>query len=139
MPWWLAPQIPLAVNKFDSERKRMSIVVKDKSGRIRLLCKGADTAMLKFGYCDTSEEFATVDEQLRLFAQEGLRTLVLGYRDLTLEEYQEWMNKYTEAAASAKNRDEQMNAVAKAIEKNMRIVGITAIEDKLQVRGGVRC
>ena len=122
----------LAVNKFDSDRKRMSIVVRDAQGRIRLLCKGADTSMLSRGACDSAEENATVVDHLKIFAQEGLRTLVLGFRELTQAEFAAWQAAYREASAAAKDRAELMSKVADDLEKNLVIVGVTAIEDKLQ-------
>jgi len=48
----------LAVNKFDSDRKRMSILVRSppKMGSIPILfCKGADSAMLGKGVCEGAE------------------------------------------------------------------------------------
>jgi len=124
---------PLAVNKFDSDRKRMSIVLRDPATKaIRLLCKGADTSMLNRGTCGTAEEAKTLVKHLELFAEEGLRTLVLGYRDLSMEDYQAWLEKYKKASTSAVDRARKMTAVADELEKDMVIVGITAIEDKLQ-------
>jgi len=122
----------LAINKFDSDRKRMSIVVRDSEGRVRLLCKGADTAMLPRGSCGSVEEAATVVDHLKTFAQEGLRTLVLGYRDLTAAQYAAWLTSYREASSAAKDRADLMSKVADNLEKDMIIVGLTAIEDKLQ-------
>jgi magnesium-transporting ATPase (P-type) len=58
--------VPLAVNKFDSTRKRMSIVVKDKHGNIRLLCKGADSGMLGRGTCGGKQESETLIEHLKV-------------------------------------------------------------------------
>ena len=124
---------PLVVNKFDSDRKRMSIVVRDADGRLRLLCKGADTSMLPRGSCGT-QEAETAVEHLKVFAQEGLRTLVLGYRDLTEAQFEEWMVAYRAAAAATKDRAERLSQVADDLERDMRVVGVTAIEDKLQVR-----
>lgn len=123
---------PLAVNKFDSDRKRMSIVVQDGEGRVRLLCKGADTAMLQRGTCGSVEAATTMVDHLKIFAQEGLRTLVLGYRDLTPAMYAEWFNSYREASAAARDRADLMSKVADSLEKDLTIVGLTAIEDKLQ-------
>jgi hypothetical protein len=36
------------------------------------------------------------------------------------------------------DRDAKVSAVSELIEKNLRLLGCTAIEDKLQVGGGVR-
>ena len=55
----------LAVNKFDSDRKRMSILVRSPSdmGSIPILfCKGADSAMLGQGVCEGSEYLNEGDE-----------------------------------------------------------------------------
>jgi phospholipid-transporting ATPase len=123
---------PLAVNKFDSERKRMSIIVKDRKGALRLLCKGADSHMINRGACETPQEQEKLVEHLKMFAQEGLRTLVLGYRNLTQAQYEQWLERYKAAANTAVERDAKLSAVASEIEKDLFIVGVTAIEDKLQ-------
>lgn len=157
----------LAVNKFDSERKRMSILLRSppELGSIPvLLCKGADSAMLDPSVCTGAENLVAADlnESQRLgplaedfdgedeeewemsqmlgiqshlgeFASEGLRTLVLGVRFLTEAQCEIWLDQYKSAATSIKNRDSMLKAAAYAIEKQIHIVGATAIEDKLQV------
>jgi phospholipid-transporting ATPase len=122
---------PLAVNKFDSDRKRMSIILRDSEGALWLFCKGADTSMMDRGSCRSPELKATMMEHLKLFAEEGLRTLVLGYRQLTEREFQDWMVRYKQAATSD-NRATEMTKVADSLERDMSIVGLSAIEDKLQ-------
>ncbi|OEU05887.1 putative phospholipid-translocating P-type ATPase, partial [Fragilariopsis cylindrus CCMP1102] len=110
----------LAINKFDSTRKRMSILVRSPQefGNVAiLLCKGADSAG---------------GRSRKFFASEGLRTLVLGVRFLTDKQCDEWMSSYTSAAASIKDRDTKLKLCASEIEKELHIVGATAIEDKLQ-------
>lgn len=50
------------------------------------------------------------------------------------EEYKKWDAKYQEAAGTmSANRDELLSSVAEEIEQEFELVGITAIEDKLQV------
>ena len=66
------------------------------------------------------------------FAKEGLRTLVLGVRVSSEKQCTEWLDVYNAAATSMKNRDELLTEAAKEIEKDLHIVGATAIEDKLQ-------
>jgi len=143
----------LAVNKFDSTRKRMSVVVRSppQLGSIcMLLCKGADSAMLDPDVCATRDNTLTkfennddgsdweasnllgIQAHLGAFASEGLRTLVLGIRILSEQECTAWLNKYDKAAASLDDRDSKLTALAENIEKNIHIVGTTAIEDKLQ-------
>jgi magnesium-transporting ATPase (P-type) len=62
----------------------------------------------------------------------GLRTLCLAYRRIPKEEYDEWSAKYREAQAQIHDRDAKCDVVAEMIEKNLILMGATAIEDKLQ-------
>ncbi|KDO21211.1 hypothetical protein SPRG_13712 [Saprolegnia parasitica CBS 223.65] len=121
----------LNVNEFNSTRKRMSVVAQFPDDRLVLLCKGADNVILP--RCKKDEFSTNLDEQLRNFATEGLRTLVLAQRELSIAEYDAWNAKYQEAATSLVNRDQMLDDVAELLEVNMDIVGATAIEDKLQV------
>lgn len=47
---------------------------------------------------------------------------------------QEWDQRYQEAASSFVDRDEKLDALGKEIEQGLELIGVTAIEDKLQVR-----
>jgi magnesium-transporting ATPase (P-type) len=142
----------LAINKFDSDRKRMSVLVRSppELGSIPLLlCKGADSSMLLNGVCEGLDLVEQVDNSnlsddsevksllglqshLGEFASEGLRTLVLGVKILSDEETEAWLSKFKDASTSIENRDKKLTAVAYEIEKNLHIVGATAIEDRLQ-------
>jgi len=153
----------LAINKFDSTRKRMSILLRSppEFGSCAVLfCKGADSAMLDPEVSASSQTlFRGRDEQegriskdqppedsefemakmlgiethLGEFASEGLRTLVLGVRFLTDDQCNEWLLKYNAAATAIKGREEKLTEAAFEIERDLHIVGATAIEDKLQV------
>eukprot|EP00536_Pseudo-nitzschia_multiseries_P002375 jgi/Psemu1/251596/estExt_Genewise1Plus.C_310085 len=131
----------LAINKFDSTRKRMSILLRSPpqyGGCAMLLCKGADSAMLDPEICSSNSEWETarmlgLESHLGEFASEGLRTLVLGVRFLTDQQCDEWLEVFTAAATAIKGREEKLTEAALAIEKDLHIVGATAIEDKLQV------
>lgn len=63
---------------------------------------------------------------------DGLRTLVLGIRDLTNQEFDNWKMAHHDAAISMDNREEKLDQVYNEIEKNLELLGATAIEDKLQ-------
>jgi len=117
---------------FDSSRKRMSVIVRNRSGEIKLFCKGADTVIMSRlrSYSDPTIE--TVQSQIEEFAHEGLRTLCVAKRDLTEEEYGDWYMKYREAELSLENRDEKIEEVVDEIENNLVLLGATAVEDKLQ-------
>ncbi|POM73128.1 Phospholipid-transporting ATPase, partial [Phytophthora palmivora] len=120
----------LNVNEFNSTRKRMSVTLRTEDGRYFLYCKGADNVMMPRSKFD--KYTSKLDEELKRFASEGLRTLVICSKELTEEEYLAWDVKYQEAVTSLTNRDELLEEVAEIIETEMKIVGATAIEDKLQ-------
>ena len=66
------------------------------------------------------------------FALDGLRTLVLGTRDLTEQEFSDWKAAHHNAAIALDNREEKLDQVYNQIEKDLDLLGATAIEDKLQ-------
>ncbi|ETV68417.1 hypothetical protein, variant 2 [Aphanomyces astaci] len=121
----------LNVNEFNSTRKRMSTVVQFADGRIVVYCKGADNVIIP--RCKLDSSSAQLDEHLKAFASEGLRTLVLAKRELSEADYEAWNKVYQAAATSLTDRDNLLDAAAEGLEVNMDIVGATAIEDKLQV------
>jgi magnesium-transporting ATPase (P-type) len=63
---------------------------------------------------------------------QGLRTLVLGSRVVGEAEWAAWNTRYQAAAASLEGREEAIAAVAAEVERGLELVGVTAIEDKLQ-------
>ena len=66
------------------------------------------------------------------YATEGLRTLCVAYRDIPEVEYRQWTAIYEQAAATINGRAEALDRAAELIEKDMFLLGATAIEDKLQ-------
>ena len=71
-------------------------------------------------------------KHLEKYAEKGLRTLILCEKKLTKEDYQSWALKYHEAMTSMDEREKKMEDVQDLIEKDMIMVGATAIEDRLQ-------
>ena len=121
----------LGINSLTSERKRMSVVVEPMSDRNRgyvLYCKGADSVMLE--RCKGSR--TVIDktiEHLQQFAEDGLRTLVLAKRELSMEEAEEFKQKYITAKNALYNKEKRLEDIAEAIEQDMEIVGVSAVED----------
>ena len=123
----------LNVLEFNSTRKRMSVIVRTPSGAIKLYCKGADNVIYD-RLNKTKQPFAkATNEHLQRFAADGLRTLCLSVAQLTEVQYKEWLVVYNEAAAAIVDRGEKVDAACELIEKDMFLLGATAIEDKLQV------
>jgi len=122
----------LATIPFNSARKRMSVLVQTPEGVYRLYCKGADNIMFdRAGNYDLCGGQELLDEHLEAFSNEGLRTLVLAYRDLPQEMALDWLKQWNEAL-TLPDREEACSKVSESIEVNLEILGATAIEDRLQ-------
>uniref|UniRef100_A0A673IHZ9 Phospholipid-transporting ATPase n=1 Tax=Sinocyclocheilus rhinocerous TaxID=307959 RepID=A0A673IHZ9_9TELE len=117
----------LAILDFNNVRKRMSVIVRNPKGQLKLYSKGADTIL--FDRLDPSNEelMFTTSEHLN-----GLRTLALAYKDLDEDVFDEWMKKLLFASTALENREEKLGALYEEIEQGMMLLGATAIEDKLQ-------
>jgi len=111
---------------FNSAKKRMSIVVKTKSGGLRLYTKGASETVLEL--CDHillpdgsvapishSEKDQTNKEVIEKFADDGYRTLSLAYKDLTDCENVDWANVDQDA-----------------FETGLTMIAVVGIEDPLR-------
>ncbi|XP_051239040.1 phospholipid-transporting ATPase ID isoform X2 [Dicentrarchus labrax] len=122
----------LAILDFNNVRKRMSVIVRNPQGQIKLYCKGADTII--FDRLDPSSEalMYTTSEHLNEFAGEGLRTLALAYKDLDEDDFEVWMKKLLFASTVIENREDQLAVLYEEIEQGLKLLGATAIEDKLQ-------
>ncbi|KAG0948966.1 hypothetical protein G6F57_004649 [Rhizopus arrhizus] len=122
----------LNVCEFNSTRKRMSVVLRGPDGKIKLYCKGADTVILERLSKDGNPFTAPTLEHLEDYACEGLRTLCFSMREISNEEYTTWSVIYDKAATTLVNRADELDRAAELIEKDMLLLGATAIEDKLQ-------
>ena len=121
----------LCILDFNNVRKRMSVVLR-KDGFIRLYCKGADNVIYERLKPGSEEIMTKTQEHLNKFAGEGLRTLCLSVRDIDESFFNDWKQRHHDAALSHENRDDKLDAIYEEIEKDMTLLGITAIEDKLQ-------
>uniref|UniRef100_A0A1A8FKH8 Phospholipid-transporting ATPase n=4 Tax=Nothobranchius korthausae TaxID=1143690 RepID=A0A1A8FKH8_9TELE len=122
----------LAILDFNNVRKRMSVIVRNPEGQIKLYCKGADTIIYERLDPSNEEIMYTTSEHLSEFAGEGLRTLALAYKDIDEDYYEVWMKKLHYASTVIENRDEQLAVLYEEMEREMKLLGATAVEDKLQ-------
>lgn len=130
----------LNVLEFNSTRKRMSCILKvpsenpNEEPKALLICKGADSIIYSRLKSNPSDEKLLERTALHLeqYATEGLRTLCIAQRELTWKEYQEWNAKHEVAAATLVDREDEMEKVADVIERELTLLGGTAIEDRLQ-------
>ncbi|KAJ7690706.1 calcium transporting ATPase [Mycena rosella] len=121
----------LNVCEFNSTRKRMSTVVRMPSGKIKIYCKGADTVILERLSKNQPYTEKTMIH-LEDYATDGLRTLCLASREISEQEYRQWSAIYDQAAATINGRGDALDQAAELIEKDLFLLGATAIEDKLQ-------
>uniref|UniRef100_A0A8C4P7C6 Phospholipid-transporting ATPase n=1 Tax=Dromaius novaehollandiae TaxID=8790 RepID=A0A8C4P7C6_DRONO len=121
----------LNVLEFSSNRKRMSVIVRTPAGQLRLYCKGADNVIFERLSKDSQYMEQTLCH-LEYFATEGLRTLCIAYADLSENAYREWLNVYNEASTILKDRTQKLEECYEIIEKDLLLLGATAIEDRLQ-------
>ncbi|XP_050086046.1 phospholipid-transporting ATPase ID isoform X2 [Anopheles aquasalis] len=121
----------LSILDFNNVRKRMSVVLR-RNNSIILYCKGADSVIYDRLGPNQHDLKARTQEHLNKFAGEGLRTLVLAERRLSKEFYESWLVRQREAALSMDAREDKLSAIYEEIECDMELIGVTAIEDKLQ-------
>lgn len=132
---------------YNSDRKRMSIIIKDLNSNILsnkkslsnkylLLTKGADSVLKpridKYNI-KCLDYLNHTEEKMLEFAKNGLRTLMIGYKELDQNIVNNFINNFSVAFNSNKNeRLENISDVYNNIEDQIVIIGSTAIEDALQ-------
>ncbi|GAP92741.1 putative phospholipid-translocating ATPase [Rosellinia necatrix] len=129
----------LDVFPFTSDGKRMGIIVQfdeDRqtspvslsTGEIWFYQKGADTVM---GSIVAANDW--LDEETANMAREGLRTLVVGRKRLSHDQYREFSSVYQDAALAINGREAAMQRViTRFLENDLELLGVTGVEDKLQ-------
>ncbi|XP_015253108.1 PREDICTED: phospholipid-transporting ATPase ID-like [Cyprinodon variegatus] len=122
----------LAILDFNNVRKRMSVIVRSPEGKLSLYCKGADTIIYERLDQSCSKLMDVTTEHLNEFAGEGLRTLALAYKDLDEGYFSQWKQRHHEASTSLEDKDTKLDKLYEEIEKDLLLLGATAIEDKLQ-------
>ncbi|XP_049403242.1 phospholipid-transporting ATPase 1 isoform X1 [Solanum stenotomum] len=123
----------LGLHEFDSDRKRMSVILGCPDNTVKVFVKGADTTM--FGIIDKSLSLNVVratELHLHSYSSMGLRTLVVGMREMRASEFEEWQSSYEAANTAVIGRAALLRKVAGNVEKNLTILGASGIEDKLQ-------
>jgi phospholipid-translocating ATPase len=65
----------------------MSVILRDQNGKIKLYCKGADNVILpRLLENDLNIRQKTI-EHIAYYANIGLRTLLLGYKEISENDY----------------------------------------------------
>lgn len=144
---------------FTSTRKRMSVVVRDLSSKkIMLFTKGADTVMTPriVTYSSDSTTHVALDSTEELFEDqtrilqetlncmnqysvEGLRCLLLAFTTIEDSRFEKWYEKYRAASTDVrqiglrkKGEKNLIDDLQNELERDLFLLGCTAIEDRLQ-------
>ncbi|EXJ62722.1 phospholipid-translocating ATPase [Cladophialophora yegresii CBS 114405] len=121
---------------FTSDSKRMGIVVSitseipglSSTGELWFFQKGADTVMTSIVAAND-----WLDEETANMAREGLRTLVVGRKRLSQQQYADFSSEYSDASLALHDRDSGMASVVKThLEHDLELLGVTGVEDRLQ-------
>uniref|UniRef100_A0A8D3APX1 Phospholipid-transporting ATPase n=1 Tax=Scophthalmus maximus TaxID=52904 RepID=A0A8D3APX1_SCOMX len=132
----LAVQL-LHILPFDSNRKRMSVVVRHPlTGHVVVYTKGADSVIMDLAEtpkaCLVYVQVEQTQKHLDSYAREGLRTLCIAKKVLEEEEYDVWLKGQLLAESSIENREELLLESAQRLETNLTLLGATGIVDRLQ-------
>ncbi|XVF14098.1 hypothetical protein REPUB_Repub09cG0027900 [Reevesia pubescens] len=108
----------LHVLEFSSARKRMSVIVRNPENQLLLLAKVFE---------------AQTKEHIERYSEAGLRTMAVAYREIGDDEYTIWEQEFMKAKSSVSaDRDVLVDELAERIERDLILLGATAVEDKLQ-------
>jgi magnesium-transporting ATPase (P-type) len=73
-----------------------------------------------------------VTKHLENFGRKGLRTLMLAERELSEQEYKQFSKSFHEASTSLEDKKLKLDQCYESVEKDLKLIGATAIEDVLQ-------
>ncbi|KAE9592748.1 putative phospholipid-translocating ATPase [Lupinus albus] len=110
----------------------MSVILGYADNSMKLFVKGADTSMLSVMNKKLNDIIQATEAHLHSYSSIGLRTLVIGMRDLNASEFEQWHFAFEAASTALIGRAAMLRKVALNVENNLWILGATAIEDKLQ-------
>ncbi|CAA0831460.1 Phospholipid-transporting ATPase 1 [Striga hermonthica] len=123
----------LGLHEFDSDRKRMSVILGCPDNSVKVFVKGADTSMFRvIDRSSNSNMVKATEGHLHSHSIKGLRTLVIAMRDLSSSEFEQWQSSYETANTAVMGRAGLLRKVANNIENHLNLLGASGIEDKLQ-------
>uniref|UniRef100_A0A672HEM9 Phospholipid-transporting ATPase n=1 Tax=Salarias fasciatus TaxID=181472 RepID=A0A672HEM9_SALFA len=120
---------------FDSNRKRMSVVVRHPlTQQVVVYTKGADSVIMDLSETPKGNNRVREETQkhVNFYAREGLRTLCIARKILEEGEYKLWQQRQLLAEKSIENREQMLLESAQRLETNLTLLGTTGIVDRLQ-------
>eukprot|EP00922_Rhytidocystis_sp_ex-Travisia-forbesii_P071228 GHVS01106318.1.p1 GENE.GHVS01106318.1~~GHVS01106318.1.p1 ORF type:complete len:1183 (+),score=157.01 GHVS01106318.1:323-3550(+) len=116
---------------FNSETKRMGIIVTRNllDGPFYFYLKGAESVIIPRLQPKGS---SWLQEECDNFARQGLRTLVVCYKEMSTFELKEFNQRYASARSAMPDRARRCRAEVDRLEQDMKLLCLTGVEDKLQ-------
>ena len=121
-------------NKYNKDRKKMSVVIRHHSTNgSYLLCKANDMSVFDLINKDekNSTEIEKSKNQIRELSKFGLRYFILLKKELNEEETTNFINKYKSAENYVVKSDEHLNNLAIEYEKDLSFLGVIFFEEKI--------
>ncbi|XP_025080273.1 probable phospholipid-transporting ATPase IF isoform X3 [Pomacea canaliculata] len=119
----------LNILEFDSIRRCMSVIVQDETGEIHVLCKGAEIDIFEKV---SSGDLQSASKHINQFAKLGLRTLAIAKKTISRIEFETLNGALLEAKSCLQRREKKVLEVCNMVESELKLLGVTAVEDKLQ-------
>lgn len=94
----------LHVLEFTSDRKRMSVIMRDDAGKKWIYTKGAESYVFPLCSNSSADMVSKTDNHISDFARLGLRTLAIARREIPETEYEEFITSLAQANSSLENR-----------------------------------
>ena len=122
----------LHILAFSSDRKRESVIIK-YNNIIKMYIKGADSVIEERLHKNSNKEILNQSKHfVDYFSSQGYRTLFVGMKILSENEFRIINNEINKANISLKDKDILLNNIYDKIEQNIYLLGATVVEDKLQ-------
>ncbi|XP_033820613.1 phospholipid-transporting ATPase IC [Periophthalmus magnuspinnatus] len=122
----------LALLDFTSKRRRMSVLVREPEGGLKLYSKGADIVILERLQKDCPHQERT-EIALEVFSESCLRTLCVAVRSVSEEVWEKWSKSLSQASEMIlSEREVVLDQLYDEMERDLLLLGLTAIEDRLQ-------
>ena len=86
--------------------------------------KGADSMIEQLLCADDkkSDLLNKTNEFLKEFATKGLRTLMVGYKEITEDYYNKWSEKYRKVKSNTNHTEEDINQIYDELENNFNLI-----------------
>jgi phospholipid-transporting ATPase len=129
---------------FNSQRARMSVIVKEADGTVKLYCKGSDERVMKLLAQSPSEQendpvMIETKQYLSAASSRGLRTLCMAMKVFSPEEFGKWKKEMDEVKlmvpadkAEEVEKQRRIDQLFEVAENGLTYLGCTIVEDKLQ-------